>query len=629
MKVLSVIPIAKGIGKETLSYFTSMDVKAGSIVQVPLRSKTITALVVSVDNASDIKSEIKTAGFALKRVEDLKAVEYFTPEFLHAVKKSADYFAASSGAILKAMIPTDILKYLKNRPELMVNKAEATAEKYVMQGDDEDRFSHYRSLIREEFARKNSVYFCVPTIEDAKRAQSLLEKGIEDYTFALHSSLTKKTLIDTWQKILETKHPLLIIGTGQYLSIPRGDIHTIIVEKENSKSYKMPARPYLDVRTFVEFLAEKMNARLVYGDIMLRIETLWREANGELVSTAPFKFRSLTTATELLKDMRMYKAANGGFKIFSEEVEELIVTNKEESEHLFILTTRRGIAPSTVCGDCQNIVMCNNCSAPVVLHKSKKDDAQNFFLCHRCGERRSTEEVCKVCGSWKLGTVGIGIDLIADKIKDRFPELKVFRIDADTTKTEKAIQETMAKFMEAPGSILLGTEMALTFLNEKIENAAIISIDSLFSIPDFRIHEKIFHMLLKMRYITSRRFVLQTRNPEEKVLEYAQKGNLIDFYREQIDGRKRFEYPPFTSLIKLTLEGDRDAIVKDMDNIQTMLEPYTVDIFPAFTQTVRGKFVLHGLIKLPRGKWVDTELLAKLRSLPPYVSVRIDPETLL
>ena len=76
--------------------------------------------------------------------------------------------------------------------------------------------------------------------------------------------------------------------------------------------------------------------------------------------------------------------------------------------------------------------------------------------------------MCKVCGSWKLGTVGIGIDLIDQKIKDRFPEVKVFRIDSDTTKTEKKVIDTIAQFYSSPGSILLGTEMALKFDDSRV-----------------------------------------------------------------------------------------------------------------------------------------------------------------
>ncbi len=41
--------------------------------------------------------------------------------------------------------------------------------------DKEERFTHYKSLIREEFARKQSVFFVLPTIEDIRRMKSQLE----------------------------------------------------------------------------------------------------------------------------------------------------------------------------------------------------------------------------------------------------------------------------------------------------------------------------------------------------------------------------------------------------------------------------------------------------------------------
>lgn len=629
MKVIEVIPIAKGIGKDTLSYFTGIDIKPGALVEIPLRSKTISGIVVKVDDAQALKTEIKNADFAIKKIDSLKSTDIFSPQFLKAAVRTADFFAASIGSVLNALIPALVLKNIKSiEISKMPLPDEISKEKYVIQGDEEERYTNYRSLIRQEFAKKSSVFFCVPTIEDAHRAKKQLEKGIEEYVFILNSSLTKKELLTAWNTIQKESHPIVIIGTGQFICAPRHDIRTIILEKENARGYKTMYRPYVDIRTFIEFYAEEIHARLVFGDILLRAETLWRESNGELVSTAPFKFRSLTTAEELLKDMRTYKNAKGNFKILSDEVEELIHHSKENNEHMLILTTRRGVAPSTVCGDCQNIVMCNQCSAPVVLHSSKNGE-QNFFLCHRCGERRSTEEYCKVCGSWKLGTIGIGIDLIEEKIKKRFPDIKLFRVDADTTKTEKQLTDTISKFENAPGSILLCTEMALQYLSQRIENSAIISIDSLFSIPDFRIHEKIFYLLLKIRSITLRRFILQTRNPDEKILEYALKGNLIDYYREEIADRKRFLYPPFTTLIKITLEGERAAIIKEMEMVQDMLDPYEVEVFPAFTHTQRGKFVLHGLIKLERKKWVDESLLVKLRSLPLTISIKVDPESLL
>jgi primosomal protein N' len=632
MFVIEVIPIAKSVGIDTLSYFTTESVPLGALVSVPLRKKIVKGIVTNVKSAVDMKSEIKTATFAMKKLEKVKSTEFFSKAFMDTIEATANYFATSAGSVLDILVPEYILKNVaklkKPKEEKRIEKV--SHEKYVVQGDDDERYSTWKSLIRQEFAKKKSLYFLFPTIEEATYAFGLLEKGIEGYAFVLHGSLPPKKIVETWNEIMKETHPVVVIATGGFLSLPRGDMETLVIERESSRFYKIPRRPYIDVRQVGEFFAQKNGMKIFFADNFLRLETLYRHDDGELVEASPFKFRSLSTARDTLVDMREIKSQNrASFKILSPEVESLITRTKDDSERLMILATRRGVAPSTVCGDCQNIVTCNTCSAPVTLHSGKNDDAKNYFLCHRCGERRSAEEYCKVCGSWKLGTIGIGIDLVEEKIRDKFPDISLFRIDSDTTPDEKAIHKTLEKFQAKPGSILLGTEMMLQYFHDKVENSAVVSLDSLFSLPDFRIQEKILLMLITLRAHTTRDFVVQTRQAHEKVFEYGLKGNTSDFYRSAIQEREKFNYPPFSTLIKLTLEGKKDDIVALMEEVQTMLEPYEVDVFPAFTYTAKGNHILHGLIRLKREQWVDDSLMTRLRSLPPMVSVKVDPESLL
>jgi hypothetical protein len=54
-----------------------------------------------------------------------------------------------------------------------------------------------------------------------------------------------------------------------------------------------------------------------------------------------------------------------------------------------------------------------------------------------------------------------------------------------------------------------------------------------------------------------------------------------------------------------------------------------MDVFPAFTGNARGNSVIHGLIRVESHLWPNTELIAKLKTLPPAASVRVDPESLL
>jgi len=642
MKILSVIPLSRGIGKETLTYFTANnDVEVGSIVKVPLRGKNIHSLVVGVEDISEKKSDLKSLTFSIKKADKVVSSKFLSIHFIAAAEAMAAYFAATTGSVLNALIPKNVLlgaELLSPARETNTSSGSGTARvhnhhKLVIQSDDEERFAHYKSIIREEFARKSSVFLCLPTAADVGRAQAILEKGIGGYSYAFHGQLNKKNFTDLWNRLAIEEHPVLIIGTGGFLCVPRTDIGTIIVERECSRSYKFQTRPFLDIRTFAEQFAKFSGARIVFGDTLLRTETIWRYKHDELSELAPLKFRSLSTASQTLIDMRKLQEMQGQakvFKLLSPELEALIRQTKANNERLFLFNSRRGLSPITLCADCGSIVECNRCKAPTTLHSSS---TERFFLCHRCGERRGADERCKTCTGWRLKTIGIGIELVVEDLKKRFPDITLFRIDADSTKTHSKAKTAAAKFLESPGSILLGTEMALPYLETSIEsgieNGAVVSIDSMFGMPDFRINEKILYILLKIRAISEKNFLIQTRNITGRIFDFAIKGNLIDFYKEEIEERQLFDYPPFTVLVKISLSGTESRVKEEMERLAHIFEDYSVQTYPAFVPHGRGKYTMHALIKIGRERWVEPALLEKLRGLPPHFSVSVDPESIL
>ncbi len=672
--IITVIPLTRSKVAGELSYFTASEVPIGAIVSVPLRSKNIYAIVINVRPAADLKSEIKDASFQLKKIGKVKAIAFFPPTFMEACKILAEYYATTIGSVIDTLI-SDTLMENASRIAMPVRQnqffneiktATTIDETFAIQGDDEDRLGSWRSLIRQEFARKRSVAIYVPTVEDAKTLTDALTKGIEGYIFILHGKLAKKNIIDTWKNIVETAHPVVIVATGSFSILPRNDIDAVIIERENSRGWIGQKQPYLDIRHALETIARKQKQTVYRADSMLRAETLHRIDTHEIAQGSPFKWRSISNAKDVLVDMRVEKGGQihlerlserakasekevsaehsrtpfaedvsahpspnpAPFRILSPELEELITYNQESSTHLLILTMRRGLSPITICSDCETIVSCTKCSAPVVLHTSK-NSGKNFFMCHTCGERRDANETCKNCDSWRLTPLGIGIDRVYEEIQSKFPSVDIFKIDADTTKTDAQIEATIEKFRAKPGSILLGTEMTLVHLTEKIDHIAIASLDSLFALPDFRIQEKIMYLITRLRSMADRSIFIQTRKAEEKVFDYGLKGNLSDFYRATLDERKQFSYPPFSTLIKITIEGKKEKIAANMAEVQELLEPREIDVFPAFTSTVRGNSIIHGIIKLPEGGWTNSDLIEKLRSLPPNVKVKVDPESLL
>lgn len=660
MNIITVIPLTRSKVADELSYFTASDAAIGSIVTVPLRSKSIHGIVSGIKEAEDLKMNIKNAPFEIRKLGKVKSTVFFPTQFMHACKDLASYYSTTPGAIIDSLIADGILENAAKIPPPLpkqvsfMSQAPARDVTYAIQSDDMDRFSSWRSLIRQEFARKRSIAIYVPTIEDCDNLYRTLEKGIEGYIFVLNSSLTKKKMVDTWNKISEVDHPIVVICTASFSLLPRCDIETVIIEREHARGWISQKSPYMDLRHALETIARARKQTVFIADSLLRTETLFRLDQNEIDKGSPFKWRSISNASDTLVNMKkdaslvretlsMNSSGNdvsnvpadfsgsqprSGFQVLSPELEELIKRNQEENTHLFLVAIRRGNAPTTVCADCESLVTCRNCGAPVVLHTSI-ESGKNFFLCHKCGERRSADENCVNCGSWRLTPLGIGIERVREELRAKFPSVDIFQIDSDSTKSSKNIQEALTAFRNKPGSILLGTELAMNHLTDKIDHVAVVSLDSLFSLPDFRMQEKVMYMLTRLRTQATRSIFVQTRKPEEKVFEYGLKGNLSDFYRETLVDRKQFGYPPFSNLIKMTIEGKKEVIAKMMSDIQKALEPRELDIFPAFTTTTKGNFAIHALLKLEFRAWPDQDIISKLKEFPPQVSIKVNPDSLL
>ncbi len=105
MKTVTVIPIAKGIGKEHLTYFSAKDIPVGALVSVPVRSKMVDALVVEVADVEASKSEIKDASYQLKKIEKIKGASIFSEIFLRTVDAARHYYLTQTGTIIEAVVP--------------------------------------------------------------------------------------------------------------------------------------------------------------------------------------------------------------------------------------------------------------------------------------------------------------------------------------------------------------------------------------------------------------------------------------------------------------------------------------------------------------------------------------------
>ncbi len=612
--LVEVTPINNSSATRSLSYFSATKLPLGTLVKVPLRKGFSLAIVLSCRDVRTAKTEIRRAGFLLKKIRKSDILEASLPvETLEALQECAHHYALSVGNLISALMP----KAVSSEPELFLKThqtkrklSEHQKETLLLQMENEERFGQYRALVRQAFARGGSVIFVVPTHLDIKRVESELSKGISEFVYTFSLNAKADSLKKTWLKALEEKHPVLFITTPAGILFHRSDCDTIIVERENSRAYRTFLRPFINLKMIIETLANHFHQQLVFGDSVLSLETLWKERSGDYGESSLIRWRLPSAPTSLI-DASSKQNEKGRFEILSQEVKDMIQKALDEKERVFLFGARKGLAPTTVCGDCGFVLPCLNCGAPVVLHQQHDT---TIYVCHACRQRRDSTTTCGYCGSWKLVPLGIGTEQIAREVKEFFPHVNVEILDKDHATTDKQAQAIVETFKEK-GGILVGTELAFYHL-ESVPYSALVSVDALFSVPDFGINERIFYLVSRLRELSRNEILIQSRNIGKQILSWATQGNIIDFYQNEIVEREMLLYPPFSIFVKITL--DQKAGHEELNKLKERLNLWKPDV-------LQNSLVL----RIPRANWPEAELASILSLLPPHFSIKVDPESIL
>ncbi len=637
MIVVEVVPISRGIFRDRLSYYTNQSVSPGMIVNVNLRRRLTPALVVKIDDLTNLKASLKQADYPLKKITSVNPYWFFPPELVEAAESVSQFHIAPLGQVLKAMIPQAILDNLSSRKKLPTKKTlniyqapekNFPSEKLALQQPLVERIAFYRGLVRGQFAKKQSVWFILPTINQTSRLAEELGRGIEDRTIVLHGSLAKNELLERWQKAVADEQPLLLITTPLALALPRTDWSVLVVEEESAGAYKSIRRPFLDGRRLAENLVKSTGRTIIFGDTVFRPELVRRLETGELEPAAPIKQRLLATAETLIS---AYLEPDEVNRIIGPDLRTMI-TDAGTNSRLIILTAKRGLNPIVICGDCGHIIVCRRCQGPIALHrqptKTANTEEPNLLICHRCHENRRVDRRCPHCSGWRLTAWGVGIEQVREELNRLFPDRPVWQIDSDQTPTRTQAERIKKRWL-TEGGILLGTELALNLVSESVDYGAVIALDSLLALPDFRIGQKIFQQLINLRELILKRLVIQTREPDNPLYLNVKRGNLTDFWRQEMADRQVFNYPPFKTLIKISRRGQIAEVTADMEKLENLLTGYEAEFFDAFNPLSGGQFVSHALLRLSPERWPNSNLSDKLKSLSASFEIDVDPQSLL
>ncbi|MDQ3244916.1 MAG: hypothetical protein M3P22_01015 [bacterium] len=648
MNIVTVIPLQKSVWKEELTYFSAKDIPNGNIVSISIRNKKCLALVVDSSPVNSMKSNIKGMDFNLKKINEIKEHSIWNNDFLNSVFSTARYFATNKSTAISALIPNifkeeyDKISKFKNIKS-NTNGSEfknIKSEKLLFQMNIEDRISIYKTMIRSHFAEKKSVFVVLPTEIDIDKFHQYLSKGIENFCFKMHSSMKKSEILKNYEQIVTSEHPIIIFATPTFLCMPRYDINTIIIENEHSNAYRMMMKPHFDMRTYAEIYASNIGAKLILSDNLLRYETLARKETENMGEVYPLSFRINFEGKIQIIGPDLIEKKGAKFKILKDETIIEIKDIINQKKNVFIFSLRKGLATQTICKDCNDILLCTDCNAPVVLYNSK-NETKRMFVCNRCKKEIDSNTTCRLCGSWNLLPLGIGVDTVYEELSNLLQKenIKILRLDKDIAKNKKDAEKIIIDFENEKGAILIGTEIALFYLQNKVPLSVIASFDSLWSIPNYKMGERIIEIMLSVIEKTKDKFIVQTKNDKDSVVLGFSSNNLVSFVREELEDRKNLEYPPYKRFIKISYTGDK----KDISNIKKILEEkfknYNPEIFSGFITKSKEKYNINMLITTNIRDWslpeiipngtIDQNLFELISSLPPFLNIYVDPENLL
>jgi primosomal protein N' len=625
MNVVEVIPLIRGTQVETLSYYSAQPFVPGNIISVPIRKQLKPALVINVVPASTTKAALRAATFTLRKLPEQTVTSSLSPTLIAAAATLEQTVPAERGAILYALLPKEIREGQVEHPHpTAMHQHAQESETRILIGTYEDRFRAYRSRIRETFAHRGSVLFIVPTSADVARAQAHLEQGIEKRVVTFSPTLSKKKIVAAYEAFGDLSHAKLIITTPTHACLDRHDITDIVLDQSRSRAYKSRVRPYLDIREVVKVLAKQTNRNLLLGDLVPRAEDehLRREERYLTEGEAPKR----VTLPSKLEVVSVPHDRSGTFELFLPPVVEELNAITQKRKNVFMYAARRGIAPVVACVDCGYIFRCPDSGAPYSLFKTGSGETEKrWFVAAASGRRHRAADTCPICNSWRLRERGIGIQHIEQKIKADFPGVPLVVFDHTTATSPRKAASLISQFYDTKGAILLGTAMAMPYLEEPVPYSVITSLDAARAIPTWRAEEELFSLLLQLREKTEEVCYLQTRSEPDEVLTLAANGHLEQFLTDELALREALGYPPFQHLVHLTLHGPAPAVEALESDVASHLHRWQPYFYHAPT-TTRAKATRYGLIKVPTAQWPEQSLMQALRALPPQVRIEINPD---
>ena len=497
----------------------------------------------------------------------------------------------------------------------------------------------YAHLIQEVINAGKQVLYLLPEIALTTQIITRLQQFFGDKISVFHSKYSINERVEVWYNLLHQENKAqIILGARSSVLLPYSNLGLIIVDEEHETSFKQfDPSPRYHARDTAIVLAKQHQAKILLGSATPSVESFYNAKNRKYgYVTLDRRFGDiLLPKIELvdIKEEHRKKKMNGHF---SERLISLIQDALNEKEQVILFQNRRGYSPIVECTSCGVSPQCPNCDVSLTFHKFR-----NELRCHYCGFHRTLPKTCPACENPSLDTKGFGTEQIEMELYDLFPEAKVGRMDLDTTRGKYGYQKIISAFQDQEIDILVGTQMLTKGLDFKnVILVGVLNADNMLNFPDFRAYERSYQLMVQVSGRAGRnkkrgKVAIQTFNPFHQILQQVTTNDYNNMFKDQLNERHQFLYPPIVRLVKITLKHkDFQKVKTGADWLGTSLKNNFHNCVlgptsPAISR-IRNQFIKTLLIKLPNDKPIkqSKDMIQKIKnsfqSISHFRSIRLN-----
>lgn len=404
------------------------------------------------------------------------------------------------------------------------------------------------------------VLLLVPEIAMAMPLVDRVRADLDARVALIHSGLGDGERADEWRRI-RAGDVDIVVGTRLAVLAPLPDVGLVIVDEEHEATYKSDRTPRLQARDTAMELGRLAGAAVVLGSATPAVETIGHARAGRYrrVNLPGRPVGQLPTVE--IVDMREELAAGERGLISRPLAAALDGLDREAGDQAILVLNRRGTASVVLCRDCGHVQACPDCERPLVYHQ-----AGGTLRCHHCGRATPLATRCPNCASPRIRYLGGGTERVEREVRERFPALRVARLDRDVVERRGAADRVLDAFADGRTDVLVGTSLVAKGLDvPNVTVVGVVSSDIALNLPDERAAERTFQLLRQAVGRAGRgerpgRAFLQTYQPEHPAILAVAGGDADAFYDAELRLRERFGSPPFGRTVKLTVGlADREA----------------------------------------------------------------------